>query len=111
MNIINPVMYNKTAIKNGMVLSSLMDASISTNFPLLWNTANNKIKKENPKVIATVTVTTDLIIEDSNLIANMVNIITVKEGGTKTVEIILAILWEDICFNIIPFYNIKFRNI
>lgn len=78
-------------IKNGSVLSSLMDASKSTSLPLFLNVTNKIIGAINPKAKATVITINLPDIVGSNFIASNVKIIIENDGGTKRVEIILAI--------------------
>ncbi len=48
-------------------------------------------------MLATAIVMNDFTIDDSNLKASTINIKSVKDGGAKMVEIILAILLYTVC--------------
>lgn len=80
--------------ENGIVLSSFIRASISAIKPFLLNAMNISIGKINPNIITVESRINLLAVTCSSVKANIVKIIIVKDGGTKSVEIILANFME-----------------
>ena len=76
-------------------------ASISAINPLLLKAVNITIGRINPNNRAVEIRTNLFLAECSNTNAKEVNNIIVKEGGTKIVEIILAVFIEILLFNLI----------
>jgi len=89
---INPIRLKTIEIKNGVVLSSLIDASRSIIFPLFRKKRKRIICAVNPNMNATRIVIVIFSDSVSRLKAKRMKTIIVNEGGTKIVEIILATL-------------------
>ena len=87
------------AIRNGIVLSSLIDASWSASLPFFLSIRNSAIGAMNPNTNAFKIVTICLLGSDSKVKANIVKMIIVNDGGTNNVEINLANLCEENKFN------------
>ena len=85
-------------IINGSVRSFFLEASISINFFFFLKNTNRTIGAVKPNMNAVEMVTSCLTNSLSRTRAKIVKTIRVNEGGTNSVEIILAILLR-LCSN------------
>ena len=81
-------------MKNGNVLSSFTEASWSTSFPFFLSIKKRAIGNIKPNIKAIKIVAICFDDSDSKVNAKIVNIIIVKDGGTKSVEMNLANLCD-----------------
>jgi hypothetical protein len=88
----NPAIKNESEIVIGIVLSSFSEASISTINSFFLNVKKRIIGAAKPRTAATNIVTIAFVCSVSKWSANIKNIIKVNDGGTRSSEIIRAIL-------------------
>ena len=92
--------------KKGKVLSSFILASMSAINPFFLNAANIMTGSMNPNT-SDVEIRINLLNADcSSVKAKIVKIIIVKEGGTKSIEIILAAFFVIRFFNLIRIFPV-----